>query len=340
MSDELRKFCSNNFFDFTRGDGTYIGVLFLEAGGKIGMAVHPNESRWAAENDHLVFLNNKNEVVTRFDSFDPEAGTFQGPYLPQPHIMHVLKKLDISQMATGRRADPTKIRNIMYHVAPYRANDVWMRNIKELQPHMHIFNGRKLLSVVAGQDFHDVSAVLPYFPNFEVMTFENDPALRENISFLPMLRRMYSLNENEMTFYAHTKGVTRPDNFATVLWRNIMLYWTLDRIDLVEKALKDHSCAGCFKLWQVPLPDEAYQHWHFAGTYFWFNNKKLYSLIDWQSVTQSGWGAEAYVGKVFPFSEGFCLFGDNFMGCYSADRIRNELVPLLKKENPVKFQHW
>ena len=47
--------------------------------------------------------------------------------------------------------------------------------------------------------------------------------------------------------------------------------------------------------------------WHYSGTFFWFNNKKLFSIPNWQDVPQSRWGVECYLGKHIDVEDAYCL---------------------------------
>src|SRR5690606_265454 len=115
-------------------------------------------------------------------------------------------------------------------VTPIAGNDVWRRNVQQLLPRMDLFNGRRVIAIATGDGLASPDEVVRAFAGFEVefLTRPNSRVLRENVTFMALLERVANPDPAEATFYAHAKGVTRPDELGPELWRNAMYHELLD----------------------------------------------------------------------------------------------------------------
>jgi hypothetical protein len=55
--------------------------------------------------------------------------------------------------------------------------------------------------------------------------------------------------------------------------------------------------------------------WQFAGTFWWFNHKELFSKTGekgWNFIYPFFHGVEGYLGRLFPIEKSYCLFMDKF----------------------------
>ena len=141
------------------------------------------------------------------------------------------------------------------------------------------------------------------------MTVDNEPGQGETVSFIRMLERVCSVDSDEITFYAHTKGVRHegPRLKANMLWADYMYRYNLSNIERVKKILRKYPCCGCFKRVCAPSTFPPFSKWHYVGTFFWFNHRALFSR-NWRDITESRYGTEAYLSKFFSVKEAYCLF--------------------------------
>src|SRR5579872_2701600 len=207
------------------------------------------------------------------------------------------------------------IRNLICHIYPRRCGK-WRRTVKHLLARWQQFDGRKIVTVATDDCCDPAETVIAAFLDafgrgaaheIEWIVKENDPTLQEVASFFPMLGRV--IDEPGITLYCHAKGATHEaNNAASHKWCDAMAAACLDYPQLVDCALSRANVCGAFRsfgLWDYP----GYHNWHFAGTWFWFNNSRAIEL-DWRNVNQDFMGVEAWPG-IFPKDESRCLFYDN-----------------------------
>lgn len=206
-------------------------------------------------------------------------------------------------------------RNLLYNCCALLSNEEWRLNVERLNRHAHIFNGRKIVLVKEGPgtvDFDTVKAAFRFEAEFRRVP--NDPVLGEVTGFVAALRELHSLDPNEATFYAHTKGVSRandPKKLESIrLWRNTMYRECLGNPERIEATLAQYACCGCFKFekpFPLDLDPSNSSTWHFSGTFFWFRHDKLFSTT-WDEVQPIRHGIEVYLGSKFTSEESYCLF--------------------------------
>ena len=119
--------------------------------------------------------------------------------------------------------EPTKL-NLLYHVTPFASSDVWLRNIRQIEMRRSMFTGRFLLGISTGDGLVDKKHVIAALktPPDEIRLFENNPELREAVSFNWLMESVMSADPSEASFYAHAKGVTQPNHHMIMWWRNAM----------------------------------------------------------------------------------------------------------------------
>ena len=79
--------------------------------------------------------------------------------------------------------------------------------------------------------------------------------------------------------------------------------------DVVEEILKKYPCCGILKKGYHKKDEWCHYDvpWHFSGTFFWFNNKRLFSK-DWKNINVlNRFGVETYLSNYFSDKEAFCL---------------------------------
>jgi len=185
-------------------------------------------------------------------------------------------------------------------------------NLKMLARHLDIFNHKRVINVAQGENLLSLDAFLERArcngldpERFEITTSENHPIHRETAAFVGiLLPRVQSLDPEEITFFAHAKGISNPSSVESKKWAEYMYRYNLSDIPRVERALRKYACAGIFKIvqpfTQIQLP------WHYPGTFFWFNNARLFSK-DWKKIEMSRYGTERYLPRLFESGEAYCL---------------------------------
>lgn len=256
------------------------------------------------------------------------------------------------------------VRNLIYHLLPTTLHDGWKRNLDELAKRWSVFNGRKYLSVVTtdgGINNTRNGAALKTVPSLDVMAYcehlgitwtevrqvTNNGKLGEVVSLPWLLDAVMNDNQNEVTFYGHSKGTSRPQGATLDHWRDSMYHYCLDDMASVDRALERFSCAASL-LRNDPM---SANKWHPSGTFFWFRNADLFAK-DWRAIQQSYHGAEAYIGDHFQRHEVAALAHSNMGNLYvhaewdrhnrasevwdAARAIQSEPVVIAKSPEPVK----
>lgn len=182
----------------------------------------------------------------------------------------------------------------------------------------YAFNGKKVIALKTGEGLHEPEVVKKEFPNddsIEFLPIANDSDLCEVRGFTSLLEKISSLNQ-DITFYAHTKGVSpnQPkDGLPRIRrWRNIMYAYNLYDPGRIEYILQSYGCCGCFKKYGSHHLSTGAE-WHFSGTFFWFKNLRLFSKPKWAELPDDRYAVEGYLANYFPEKSAFCLFGDNPM---------------------------
>ena len=127
----------------------------------------------------------------------------------------------------------------------------------------------------------------------EFVLVPNDPILHELAGFIEGLETLKSLHTNEITFYAHTKGVRKRDcsdieQLSVRQWRNRMYHECLSQPEKIDSILKVFSACGCFL-----RPGRG--GLHFPGTFYWINHNSMFSKPNWNSIHNDRFGPEDWI---------------------------------------------
>ena len=237
------------------------------------------------------------------------------------------------------------IRNLIYHIWPTSlSKSCWMWAVDKLSEYIHVFNGKIVVAIAIensdlesyktdskeevverflSEDTMMGSRVKELGLEIEFFCVKNYGHLRECTSFYKLLNKIESLDENEITFYCHAKGVRwQRAKFrrSEEVWTAYMLETNLSDIERVEDALSIKGCFGCILAYEEHrdsyegesyFPKRAGNNapgWFYDGTFFWFNNKKLFSK-NWcydPHLMSSNWnGVEWYLCNQFSIDEAF-----------------------------------
>ncbi len=218
------------------------------------------------------------------------------------------------------------IRNLVCHIFPWSDGQQWRRSVDHLLSRWDVFSGKKIVAVAVSQCTDTVSHVVEAFGEhageIEFLEFVNNPDLREGHTLAPMLEKVESLDPNEITFYCHAKGSTRPHGDATShLWRDVMFHVCLDDPRLAECGLQDKSICGAFRLFGSEGRD-----WIFAGSFYWFRHDAVFSR-DWRNVPKIWTAVENWPCTMFRREESRCLFLDNCQTPYDENYWADVILP-------------
>jgi PAS domain-containing protein len=233
---------------------------------------------------------------------------------------------------TPRPATTIAKRNLLYHVTPFASNDIWLRNIRQLVKRIDLFNGRRVIAVATGEGLASPDEVRAAFGSHEIkiIPHPNSRELRENATFLKLMEQVESTDPNEATFYAHAKGVAKDihcsgDPLGSRYWRNAMYHELLDGWGRIAELLEEYPVVGSHRRHHPHHPTiypdgQSSSDWHFGGTFFWFRNRDVFATDRWREVWQpTGWGAEAWVGRMFSFDQSACVAYDGLEDAYNPD---------------------
>jgi hypothetical protein len=233
-------------------------------------------------------------------------------------------------------APPVTRLNLVYFIYPMRhPNHVWQWNVAELLKRIHLFNGRRIITVAVdseemagrGRPVDSPEAVVAAFAGHDVefRFVTNDPRTGEAPHFVKAMREIASTDPSEAVFYAHAKGVTRLQQAHAVrAWTAAMYHHNLDRIAEISDLLSRWPCAGIAKSYGFPEAfllgksrktyaeaGRPWNGWHFCGTFWWARHDALFSRPDWDQIEIYNYATEKYLANFFGADEALCLAYDN-----------------------------
>lgn len=201
-------------------------------------------------------------------------------------------------------------------------------NLNCLKKYHTLFNGVKIIYVavdrekIRDRDFRaDISHQFDFLKdeNTRIVFCVNDPENRESRYFNDMLKELHTFAPqenlyNSHTFFCHSKGISltvTPDADPLKNWAVAMYYFNLDERfrGEVEEALETkYTFAGTFKqnFHMKPVDSE----WHYSGTFYWFNTRKLLGTY---SERMDRFSTEAWPGLTVESKLGYAI---NSMNCH------------------------
>jgi len=223
------------------------------------------------------------------------------------------------------------IYNLIYHLCLININPIVYFNIREIKQHLHKFNGKKIINV----NYDDLNIAQNFIQtNFSeyqdiCFVFTDNSSVKTAYEILPFINKLmpmvYSLNDNEYTFYGHSKGVTKyytSANLACLLWAYTMYNRNLTNFDYISTILKNYSCCGTLKI-DKPIGPLHFVPWHYSGAFFWFKNKDIFSKT-WQNFYHDRFGLEGYLGMHIDSKMAYAI-SPKFIDGY---------------ENPYEMKNW
>ena len=203
------------------------------------------------------------------------------------------------------------VRNLIYHLYP-RKGQVWRWNVEQLLKRVHLFNGRRVISIAidpSTEKLQDVEALLaPHVDDIRVV--KNVRELGEVVSFDGLLGSIRSVHPSHVTFYGHAKGVTREGHPVVPRWTQLLYEACLDYWPAVEEFLRHYPVVGPLMRrgpgWEARVSKS---QWHISGTFFWVRNRDVFTR-DWKAIERFYAGVETWPSMLFDAQEVGVLYGD------------------------------
>lgn len=120
------------------------------------------------------------------------------------------------------------------------------------------------------------------FPDAQFTFYENDRQLRESKYFYNEIAMKLEQMEDRWYFFAHNKGIdTRyaPGDMCK-MWIIGMYYMNQNYPEKIEEQMGDDTCViGTYLLRNLKAWHWLQFRWHFSGTYWWFNPKRIVNVM-------------------------------------------------------------
>lgn len=220
-------------------------------------------------------------------------------------------KLIVESLEADKESPEKRVRrNLIYHIWPKRDNGVWQWNVTELRKRIDQFDGVRSIAVVVDSSSDTLEDVQRAFEGVRVdnwIVHPNDPKLGEVVSFRHLLDTVKS--EPGITFYSHAKSVNYEFCDTHRLWAEMMYEICLDDRQHVDSAIQCSTAAGPFLREKPTWMDDQPTGWHFSGTFFWFNNEKVFANEKWKEIHPWYYGTEMWLGRFVAREDANCLFG-------------------------------
>lgn len=213
-------------------------------------------------------------------------------------------------------------RNLLYHVWPVRGG-TWRWNLQEMLKRVDLFNGRRIIGIVSDEraEPHEAVQALLEGHGFDCVLEAND-SRGEGVTFAAMLRQVASFDRNELSYYAHAKGVKYEPAFPPAVrrWAEVQYAVTLDDWAAVREQMQRHAMTGIFRKHGRFRNHHEVGDWHYSGTFFWMRHAHVFRRR-WQEVPQFYGGVEAWPGTLFHRDETGCLLLDGLRELPYQDRF-------------------
>lgn len=262
-----------------------------------------------------------------------------------PFVAKPVSEILPAGMVTGEPPLPvtfsTPIRNMLYHVWPHR-NGLWRPSIMSILRRAELFNGKWIVGIVTDGNCENYNEVIKAFDGrIDKVILKENKGLREIHTLEDMLAEVASDNEQEVTFYSHSKGMTHQVEHTSHLWSDVMRETLLDYWPVVASVLETKAIAGSFKKIGHGFAESA-SDWHYSGSFFWFRNRDLFRR-DWRMHDQIWFGVETWPSLMFRIHESGTVFYDGRVGemnLYESEYWRTNVTPFLNswKERNAAFR--
>lgn len=290
-----------------------------------------------------------------------EWSTCPPPKCDRDHVRQCMHpKADWDTCSRGGRCKDCKIhsryesvgevRNLAYFVFPIADGGIWQWNADQILKRAELFNGKRVIAIATGQvhqqprmrppKLDSVEKVQAHFGSgFEFITVEHVLSRqREGVKPLGEVVAWHQLWEsvlpggpNDVTFYAHAKGVGKTGQPTIRAWSEMMYATCLDDWETVQGQLRQFPITGTFKKLGYCFTGLR-SSWHYTGTFYWVRNAD-FAARAWREIPQEWGGTEAIPGMIYSPEEAGCLLHEDFgahMNMYLPNYFGRVIEPAYK----------
>lgn len=246
--------------------------------------------------------------------------------------------------------------HIMYHIMPLSGDTewVWRRHCDWLREVRHQFNGRLIVGIVTPGE-QDAWSYCPQDAVVEALSgldaefiiAPNDTGNRKNrkharqgkgegVLFPQMLGKLQTSDPNQVAFYGHCKGVTRPQTplgSPIHLWAEAMFETVFRNHNAAVNALDTHGICGSFRMpggYRDGGPGIGSNPF-FSGTFFAMRLVDVF-VRNWQYLPTHYGCVEQWPRLNFEMqTQAACLFFDNVTNLYDDAYWRSEVTPAFEQ---------
>ena len=240
----------------------------------------------------------------------------------------------------GRPIDRDRlVSHMLYHFLPLAGDSepIWRRHCDWLREVRADFNGRLLVGIATpgedrpGHEIMPAEAVIEALAGLdaEFVLQPNHSRIGEGKTFPLMLAKIESTDPNEVFFYGHSKGVTRPHEQPPQLWAEALFDTTFRNRDAAIDALDSAGCVGPFRMpggKAVNLPGVG-PWWFFSGTFFAVRSVDAFRR-NWRTIPKHYGCVEQWPRLNFDrLLETACLFHDETANLYDQTYWQDTVTP-------------
>ena len=240
------------------------------------------------------------------------------------------------------------VTHIVYFVMPLAgvSKQLWRRQVGWIRDVRHEFNGRLLVGIATPNEADKIEReyvhsdiVKQSFVGLDAEFFieKNDETIGEGVLFLKMLEAIETRDPDEVFFYGHSKGVTKPTKRAPQIWAEASFTTLFRNRDAVVSALDIAGVVGPFLMpggYPEKMPGVG-PNWFFSGTFFAARSVDVFRR-NWRELSRCYGCVELWPGENFERHEVACVFFDDVAGLYDEDYWDDVVTPAFerwKREN-------
>jgi hypothetical protein len=185
--------------------------------------------------------------------------------------MVALNALNRQALPISPPYEEIEVWHLVYHLAPFKRRKIALHyHLDKLRKYAPLFNGRKILSCVTGEDFLPVSYVKTLLPNpisWQIVPAPNTP-LHEATRIVEILDDLLSDPDHQAFMYAHGKGISH-EYGVNLRWIDYLYKYTFESFERVNLLLTRYPIVGPF-LWRAWFDERrsANEGWLYPGTFF------------------------------------------------------------------------
>lgn len=215
--------------------------------------------------------------------------------------------------------------NLIYHFYPLYHHQFMSMHMHYLKQLDKIINNKMIISVCADNNhqYHMDYLTKNLTSSIIFAHVINNPSQAEASSFSDLLKHVYSVNGDEYTFYAHTKGfkydhksLKKFDGIG--VWIELMYLNCISNIDIL--LYKNANAGGTYK-YPISYPFQSIGSvpWHYPGSFYWI--KQIYLTQNYNYITKFKYYfiSEALPGMVIPSGHNCLVFSDIGVGYRKVD---------------------